>query len=111
MPNPTVCISFGPLKHHVAATVTDSYADIESDLGMVGSQVHTHGYFCYHEDRVLIRWQYNILLSIWYIPIVIFGPPMNILTKKYGAALILPIAGAGTLAHIYGHLNGETKIS
>ncbi|KAG0648164.1 putative transporter [Hyphodiscus hymeniophilus] len=36
--------------------------------------------------------QYNILLSIWYIPIVLFGPPMNILTKKYGAALVLPIA-------------------
>jgi hypothetical protein len=60
---------------------------------------------------VLTRWQYNILLSIWYIPIVFFGPPMNILTKKYGAALILPIAGAGTFAHIYSHLNGEIKIS
>ncbi|MCJ1301594.1 hypothetical protein MMC08_004395 [Hypocenomyce scalaris] len=37
--------------------------NIEGDLGMKGNQ-------------------YNILLSIWYIPVVLFGPPMNILTKK-----------------------------
>ncbi|RDW85199.1 MFS transporter-6 [Coleophoma cylindrospora] len=36
--------------------------------------------------------QYNILLSIFYVPLVLTGPPMNLLTKKYGAKYVLPIA-------------------
>ncbi|KAF2089586.1 MFS general substrate transporter [Saccharata proteae CBS 121410] len=36
--------------------------------------------------------QYNILLSIFYIPLVLAGPPMNLLTKKFGAKYVLPIA-------------------
>jgi MFS family permease len=36
--------------------------------------------------------QYNILLSIYYIPFVLTGPPMNMLTKRYGAKYTLPIA-------------------
>lgn len=36
--------------------------------------------------------QYNILLSIFYIPLVLAGPPMNMLTKRFGASLILPLA-------------------
>jgi MFS family permease len=36
--------------------------------------------------------QYNILLSVFYVPLVLTGPPMNMLTKKFGAKFILPIA-------------------
>jgi MFS family permease len=36
--------------------------------------------------------QYNILLSIFYVPLVLTGPPMNMLTKKFGAKFILPSA-------------------
>ena len=36
--------------------------------------------------------QYNILLSIFYVPLVLSGPPMNMLTKKFGAKFVLPIA-------------------
>ncbi|MCJ1306052.1 hypothetical protein MMC08_008870 [Hypocenomyce scalaris] len=61
--------------------------NIEGDLGMKGTQ-------------------YNILLSIWYIPVVLFGPPVNILTKKYGASLILPIAIFGTVTILPGFYPG-----
>jgi len=33
--------------------------------------------------------QYNILLSIFYIPFVLSGPPMNMLTKRFGAKYVL----------------------
>jgi len=36
--------------------------------------------------------QYNILLSIFYIPFVLSGPPMNMLTKRFGAKYVLPSA-------------------
>ncbi|KAF2096548.1 MFS general substrate transporter [Rhizodiscina lignyota] len=36
--------------------------------------------------------QYNILLSIFYVPFVLSGPPMNMLTKRFGASIILPSA-------------------
>jgi MFS family permease len=36
--------------------------------------------------------QYNILLSIFYVPLVLTAVPMNMLTKKFGAKFILPIA-------------------
>ncbi|KAH6673302.1 major facilitator superfamily domain-containing protein [Halenospora varia] len=36
--------------------------------------------------------QYNILLSIFYVPLVLTGPPMNMLTKRFGAKFVLPIA-------------------
>ena len=36
--------------------------------------------------------QYNILLSVFYAPFVLSGPAMNLLTKKFGAKYVLPIA-------------------
>ena len=36
--------------------------------------------------------QYNILLSIFYVPFVLSGTPMNLLTKKFGAKFVLPSA-------------------
>jgi predicted MFS family arabinose efflux permease len=36
--------------------------------------------------------QYNILLSVFYIPLVLSAVPMNLLTKRFGAKFILPIA-------------------
>lgn len=36
--------------------------------------------------------QYNILLSIFYVPFVLTGPPMNLLTKRFGAKYVLPCA-------------------
>jgi len=36
--------------------------------------------------------QYNILLSIFYVPLVLSAVPMNMLTKKFGAKFILPMA-------------------
>jgi MFS family permease len=36
--------------------------------------------------------QYNILLSIFYVPLVLSAVPMNMLTKRFGAKFILPIA-------------------
>lgn len=36
--------------------------------------------------------QYNILLSIFYVPFVLSGPPMNMLTKRFGAKYVLPSA-------------------
>ncbi|KAJ4249822.1 hypothetical protein NW762_012165 [Fusarium torreyae] len=35
--------------------------------------------------------QYNLLVSIFFVPYVIFAPPTAILGKKYGAARVLPI--------------------
>ena len=36
--------------------------------------------------------QYNILLSVFYVPFVLTGPPMNLLTKRFGAKYVLPSA-------------------
>jgi hypothetical protein len=36
--------------------------------------------------------QYNTLLSIFYVPLVLTALPMNMLTKKFGAKYVLPIA-------------------
>ena len=36
--------------------------------------------------------QYNILLSIFYVPFVLTGPAMNLLVKKFGAYRVLPAA-------------------
>lgn len=35
--------------------------------------------------------QYNLILSIFYVPYVIFAPPIGMLGKKYGPHLVLPI--------------------
>jgi hypothetical protein len=35
--------------------------------------------------------QYNIMLSIFYVPYVIFAPPIGMLGKKYGPHRVLPI--------------------
>jgi MFS family permease len=35
--------------------------------------------------------QYNIIISIFFVPYVIFAPPVAILGKKYGPARVLPI--------------------
>ena len=39
--------------------------------------------------------QFNILLTIFYVPYVLFGPPMSILAKRFGAKYVLP--GAMTM--------------
>jgi MFS family permease len=35
--------------------------------------------------------QYNIMLSIFYVPYVVFAPPIGMLGKKYGPHRVLPI--------------------
>ncbi|CAN9480491.1 unnamed protein product [Alternaria alternata] len=45
---------------------------MDKDLGFVGNQ-------------------YNIMLSIFYVPYVIFAPPIGMLGKKYGPHRVLPI--------------------
>jgi MFS family permease len=35
--------------------------------------------------------QYNTMLSIFYVPYVIFAPPIGMLGKKYGPHRVLPI--------------------
>lgn len=44
------------------------------------------------EDLHLVGNQYNLLLSLFYIPFVLTAPGMNMLTKKFGAKLVLPIS-------------------
>ncbi|KAI9729404.1 MAG: hypothetical protein M1834_006928 [Cirrosporium novae-zelandiae] len=44
------------------------------------------------EDLHFVGNQYNILMSIFYVPFVLTGPAMNMLTKKFGAKYILPSA-------------------
>jgi MFS family permease len=46
--------------------------NMDKDLGFVGNQ-------------------YNIMLSIFYVPYVIFAPPIGMLGKKYGPHRVLPI--------------------
>lgn len=43
-------------------------------------------------DLNLVGDQYNLVLSLFYIPFVLTAPGMNMLTKKFGAKMILPIA-------------------
>ncbi|KAH8811264.1 major facilitator superfamily domain-containing protein [Xylogone sp. PMI_703] len=43
-------------------------------------------------DLGLVGNQYNLLLSLFYIPFVLTAPGMNLLTKKFGAKLVLPIS-------------------
>jgi len=43
-------------------------------------------------DLGLVDNQYNLLLSLFYVPFVVTGPFMNMATKKFGAKLILPTA-------------------
>ena len=43
-------------------------------------------------DHSVQLFRYNILLSIFYVPFVLSGPGMNMLTKRFGAKYILPIA-------------------
>lgn len=45
---------------------------MDKDLGFVGNQ-------------------YNIMLSIFYVPYVLFAPPIGMLGKKYGPHRVLPI--------------------
>lgn len=45
---------------------------MDTDLGFVGNQ-------------------YNTMLSIFYVPYVIFAPPIGMLGKKYGPHRVLPI--------------------
>ena len=44
------------------------------------------------DDLNFVGDEYNILLSIFYAPFVLTGPAMNLLTKKFGAKYVLPIA-------------------
>lgn len=34
--------------------------------------------------------QYNLILSIFFVPYVLFAPPVAMLGKKYGPARVLP---------------------
>ena len=43
------------------------------------------------KDLDFVGDQYNIILSIFYIPYVIFAPPIGMLGKKYGPNRVLPI--------------------
>jgi MFS family permease len=62
------------------------YSSIDkSNLG----NAYTDGFT---EDLHFTGNQYNILLSIFYVPFVLSGPGMNLLTKRYGAKYVLPIA-------------------
>jgi MFS family permease len=45
---------------------------MDKDLGFVGNQ-------------------YNTMLSIFYVPYVVFAPPIGMLGKKYGPHRVLPI--------------------
>ncbi|EXJ87717.1 hypothetical protein A1O1_04642 [Capronia coronata CBS 617.96] len=42
------------------------------------------------KDLHLVGNQYNIMQSVYYVPFVLTGPPMNLVTKKFGAARVLP---------------------
>ncbi|KAH8148409.1 uncharacterized protein LAJ45_07511 [Morchella importuna] len=35
--------------------------------------------------------QYNIILSVFYVPYVLFAPPLGMLGKKYGPSRVLPV--------------------
>jgi MFS family permease len=35
--------------------------------------------------------QYNIILSVFYVPYVLFAPPLGMLGKKYGPSRVLPL--------------------
>jgi MFS family permease len=73
------------LIHYIASFVR-SYISSSIDKSNLGNaktdgldvDLHFHGN------------QYNILLSIFYVPFVLSGPPMNMLTKRFGAHRILP---------------------
>ena len=43
------------------------------------------------KDLHFVGSQYNIMLSIFYVPYVIFAPPIGMLGKKYGPNRVLPI--------------------
>ena len=42
------------------------------------------------DDLHLVGDQYNLLVSLFFVPFVLTGPAMNLLTKKYGAKYVLP---------------------
>lgn len=42
-------------------------------------------------DLKLKPGQYNTLLSVFYVPYVLFAPPFGMLSKKYGPARTLPL--------------------
>ena len=44
-----------------------------------------------HSDLNFKPGQYNLLVSIFFVPYVIFAPPTAIIGKKYGPARVLPI--------------------
>lgn len=43
------------------------------------------------KDLHFVGNQYNIMLSIFYVPYVIFAPPIGMLGKKFGPNRVLPI--------------------
>lgn len=67
MPPITVKIACRANVDHIAKT-----DGMDKDLGFVGNQ-------------------YNTMLSIFYVPYVIFAPPIGMLGKKYGPHRVLPI--------------------
>jgi MFS family permease len=57
------------------------------DKGNLGN-AKTNGF---EKDLGFTGNQYNILLSIFYIPYVLCAPPVGMLGKKYGPAKVLPV--------------------
>ncbi|KAI0018867.1 major facilitator superfamily domain-containing protein [Xylariomycetidae sp. FL0641] len=43
------------------------------------------------EDLGFVGNQYNILMTTFYIPLIVCCPPVNLLAKKYGPGLVLPL--------------------
>lgn len=45
----------------------------------------------FEKDLGLKGNQYNTLLSVFYVPYVLFAPPLGMLGKKFGPARVLPV--------------------
>ncbi|KAG9238305.1 major facilitator superfamily domain-containing protein [Amylocarpus encephaloides] len=57
------------------------------DKGNLGNAKTAH----LERDLGFERNQYNIILSVFYVPYVLFAPPLGLLGKKYGPNKVLPL--------------------
>jgi MFS family permease len=57
------------------------------DKGNLGNAKTAH----MERDLGFKKNQYNIILSVFYVPYVLFAPPLGLLGKKYGPSRILPL--------------------
>ncbi|EJT78534.1 MFS transporter [Gaeumannomyces tritici R3-111a-1] len=65
------------------------------DKGNIGN-AETAGF---SKDLSFAPGQYNLILAIFFVPFVIFAPPISIIGKKYGPARVLPC-----LAMVFGSM-------